>query len=64
MSDGATCPFEEAWTLAVPAPREPREEVRREGECDRTFEQHEDDPWFPPTDPGRRERSRELGGVP
>jgi tetratricopeptide (TPR) repeat protein len=28
------------------------------------YEQHKDDPWFPPTDPARLQRIRELGGVP
>lgn len=29
----------------------------------RAWEQHRDDPWFPPTDPSRLRRIRELGGV-
>jgi tetratricopeptide (TPR) repeat protein len=28
----------------------------------RAYEQHKDDPWFPPTDPERLRRIRELGG--
>jgi tetratricopeptide (TPR) repeat protein len=29
----------------------------------RAYEQHKDDPWFPPTDPARLQRIRELGGA-